>query len=266
MGFSIVVVVAGLVAAQPPQAALAIDALSRARQAYNEQRFDDAVALAAEAAALPGQNASASLVRSRALLERYRRQSDVADVALARQSLLLADPLRLNERERKELRLATGEMLFVDEQYGAASEVFAVALADADDRAVRTRVLDWWASSLDRDAQVAPDGERQRRYARLLDGLEREPATAVTLYWRAAAYRGIEDLDRAWAVAVAAWIQAPHLSSGPALEAVRADLDRLMREAIIPERARHAPAPADPDAMRVALAAEWDSIKKRWSQ
>ncbi|MGE3345645.1 MAG: hypothetical protein AB7L71_19655 [Vicinamibacterales bacterium] len=251
----------------PGRAPDAGNVLARARMAYNAQRFDEAARLAADAAAVPALVPSAALIRSRALLEQYRRGGDVADVALARQSLLLADPERLSPRERAERRLATAELLFVDEQYGAAAEAFALSLSETTDTAARTRVLDWWAASLDRYAQVAPDGERQRRYARLLAGLDAEPAGAVTQYWRAAAYRGVEDLDRAWAVAVAAWIQAPDLASGvAAVASLRADIDRLMRDAIIPERARRAPAPADPDAVRVALTAEWDAIRERWEK
>ncbi len=241
------------------------DLLVRARLAYNDQRFDDAARLAADAAAVPARAASAALIRSRALLEQYRRGGDVADIALARQSLLMADPDRLSPSERAERRLATAELLFVDEQFGAAAEAFALSLAETPASASRARVLDWWAAALDRYAQMAPDGERQRRYLRLLEGLDAEPVSAVTQYWRAAAYRGAEDLDRAWAVAVAAWIQAPDLAPGvEALTTFRGDIDRLMREAIIPERARRAPAPADPEAVKVALTAEWDAIRERW--
>lgn len=244
----------------------AADSLVRARQAYNEQRFDEAVTLAGQAAGEPSLAQSAALVRGRALLERYRRAGDVADVAVARQSLIGIDPHLLRDSERAELRLAMAELLFVDEQFGAAAEVFARALEETSERQARTRVLDWWASSLDRHAQLASDAERQRRYAQLLSGLAAESVeTGVVLYWRAAAYRGLEDFDRAWAVAIAAWIQAPLHATGSAVVTLRTDVDRLMREAIIPERARHAPPPADPAAVRVALSAEWDAIKARWS-
>jgi hypothetical protein len=243
------------------------DLLTRARLAYNNQRFDEAARLAADAGASPARAASAALIRSRALLEQYRRGGDVADIAVARQSLLLADPERLSSSERAERRLATAELLFVDEQFGAAAEAFALSLAETSSATSRARVLDWWAAALDRYAQMAPDGERQRRYMRLLDGLDAEPVSAVTQYWRAAAYRGAEDLDRAWSVAVAAWIQAPDLTTGAVgISTLRSDIDRLMRDAIIPERARRAPAPADPEAVRVALTAEWDAIRERWEK
>jgi hypothetical protein len=245
------------------------DVLSRARLAYNTQRFDEAITLAAEARGIERLTHSASLVFARASLERFRVGNDVADVATARQALLSIDPARLSATETAELRLGTAELLFVDDQFGAAAEIFEAALGTVDPLH-RDRVLDWWASSLDRHAQLAPEGERQRRYSRLLAGAERElsraPSSAVAVYWLAAASRGVDDLDRAWSVAVAGWIQAPAMMPGVRGTTLQHDLDRLMREAIIPERARRAAPPADPEALKVALAAEWASIKQRWAR
>ena len=245
------------------------DVLSRARQAYNAQRFDEAITLAAEARGVERLSHSASLVFARASLERFRGGNDVADIATARQALLSIDPTRLTPSEMAELRLGTGELLFVDEQFGAAAEIFETALGTVD-AAHRERVLDWWASSLDRHAQLAPEGERQRRYTRLLTGAEREltrtPSSSVAMYWLAAASRGVDDLDRAWSVAVAGWIAGAMTVPGVRGTTLQHDLDRLMREAIIPERARRAAPPADPEALKVALAAEWASIKQRWTR
>lgn len=245
------------------------DALARARQAYNAQRFDEAISLATEARGIERVAQSAALVFARASLERFRLTGDVADIATARQALLTIDPGRLTQTESSEFRLGTAELLFVDEQFGAAAEIFETALTTVEE-AHRERVLDWWASSLDRHAQLAPDGERQRRYGRLLAGIENElsrrPSSPVATYWLAAATRGVEDLDRAWSVAVAGWIQAPALAPGQRSVDLRQDIDRLMRDAIIPERAKRATPPADPEALKVALAAEWASIKQRWTR
>lgn len=260
----------GLLLLAPADATAQADTLARARQAYNAQQLDMAVSLASEARAIERLAHSAAVVFARASLERFRHAGDVADVAMARQALLGVDALRLTTTEAHELRLATAELLFVDDQFGAAAELFAVALSTASDGPARERIFDWWASSLDRHAQLAPDGERQFRYARLLDGAEREaahtPASVSAIYWMAAASRGIEDLDRAWAIAVAGWIDALRRAPGARGVALQTDLDRLMRDAIIPERARRAAPPADPDAMKVAFAAEWDAIKKRWTR
>ncbi len=253
--------------AAAPQA----DPLTRAREAYNLQQFDRALQLAGEAGRTPALSHSASLVAARALLERFRRTGDVVDIASARQALLSVDPMRLLPAEGPELHLAMAELLYMDDQFGAAAEMFEAAL----DRpglvpaAHRSRVLEWWAASIDRDAQLAPDGERQARYRRLLARLEREsargPASPVVAYWLAAATRGVDDPERAWSLAIAGWIQAPAIA-GAAGPLLRADLDKLMTDAIIPERARRAAPHADSEALRVALVAEWTSIKERWSR
>lgn len=268
--------VVGSVGASASMAQREVDPVTRARQAYNEQQFDEAVALASAARQTPAFANSASLVLARALLERFRRAGDVADVATARQALLSIDPARLTASETSELHLGTAELLFVDAEYGAAAELFEVAL----DRAAfvpadqRDHVLEWWAASLDRHAQLVPETERHARYRRLLTRVEQEaargPASAVVAYWLAAAARGVDDPDRAWSLVVAGWIQAPLISPGAPgaarATALRADLDRLMVDAIIPERARRAAPPSDPVALKVALAAEWSAIKERWQK
>ena len=253
-----------------------VDPVTRARQAYNQQQFDEAVTLASAARQTPAWTHSASLVLARALLERFRRAGDVADVATARQALLSIDPARLVPHEISELHLGTAELLFVDGQYGAAAELFEVALDRAGFVAAdqRDHVLEWWAASLDRHAQLVPETERPARYRRLLARVEQEaargPASAVVTYWLAAAARGVDDPDRAWSLVVAGWIQAPLIASGAPgaarVTALRADLDRLMVDAIIPERARRAAPPSDPIALKVALAAEWAAIKERWQK
>ena len=64
------------------------------------------------------------------------------------------------------------------------------------------------------------------------------------------------DLQAAWDSAAAAWVRAP-LASDRGV-ALRADLDRLMLLAIIPERARATAQP--PENLR----AEWDKFKEKW--
>jgi hypothetical protein len=262
-------------AAASAQAVQAVtpDALVRARQAYNAERFDEAIILANTAREVDRQADSASLVLARASLERFRQFRDVADVATARQALLSVDPTRLSPSEARELRLGTAELLFVDEQFGAAAEIFEAALADEGSLPSvehRERLFDWWASALDRHAQYGQEGDRHRSYMRILLGAEREvgrsPSSTAVLYWLAAANRGIEDFERAWALVVSGWIQAPQVAPGARAAALQEDLDVLMRDAIIPERARRAAPQADPEALKVALAAEWDAIKKRWGR
>ena len=247
----------------------AVDPLTRARQAYNEQQYDRAILLAKEATNTLAHADSASLVISRATIERFRRTGDPVDLEAARSALLSVNPARLTATEASELHLGMAELMFVDDQFGTATEMFEVAL----DRPgmvpaqSRERVLEWWAASLDRHAQYSPDSHRMSKYWRMLTRLEQEavrgPASAAVAYWMAAAARGVDDPDRAWALAIAAWIQAP-LIAGTRAAALRTDLDRLMAVAIIPERASRSAADADPEAVKLALAAEWSAIKAKW--
>ena len=243
--------------------------LTLARQAYNEQQFDRAITLAQEAKRTPQLVDSGSLVLTRAFLGRFRRSGDPADVDRAREALLSINSARLLANEAAELHIGMAELLFADNQFGAASEMFEVALdrpGMVPDRQ-RDRVLEWWAASVDRYAQLAPDSHRTTRYRRMLARMERElvrrPASPVVAYWMAAAARGADDLDRAWSLAIAAWIQAPVIAGDRAAE-LRADLDQLMVDGIIPERAFHEAWDADPEALKVILAAEWAAIKAAW--
>ena len=258
-----------LVAPMGLTAQRATDPLSRARQAYNEQQFERAVAFATEAKGTPALTDSASLVLSRALLERFRRTRDAGDLEHARQTLLSVNPARLTATEMSELHLGMGELMYVDHQFGAATELFEVALDRPDmvPARFRDRVLEWWAASLDRYAQFGPDTQRLAKYWRMLTRLEQEsargPASPAVAYWMAAAARGLNDPERSWSLAIAAWIQAPMIA-GARAAALRSDLDHLIIEGIIPDRARHSAGDADAEALKLALAAEWATIKERW--
>jgi hypothetical protein len=124
----------------------------------------------------------------------------------------------------------------------------------------RERVLDWWANALDREAWPKPDIERQGVYQRIRDTMRRElalrPASATASYWLAAGARAQGDLQGAWDAATAAWVRAPLASDRAA--GLRADLDRLMDRAIIPERARATA--QSPESVR----AEWEQFKMKW--
>jgi hypothetical protein len=247
----------------------AVDPLTAARQAYNDQQYDRAIALAKEARATPALADSASLVLSRAMVERFRRTADIVDVEGARSALLSVNPARLTATETSELHLGMAELMFVDDQFGAATEMCEAALDRpglVPDRS-RDRVLEWWAASLDRYAELGPDTQRTARYWRMLTRLEQEavrgPASPAAAYWMAAAARAVDDLDRAWTLAIAAWVQAPMIA-GARAAVLRIDIDRLMERAIIPERASHAAADADVEAVTLSLMAEWKAIKAKW--
>ena len=135
----------GIGVARGPQRA------ARARAAYNEGRYDAAIG-ASRNAVHGGTDADAArVVLGRALLERYRRQSDVHDLQEAREALRAADASRLGAADRGELLVGLGQWLFYTDWFGPAAELFEVAadrpLTGGD--GARDRVLDWWASALD---------------------------------------------------------------------------------------------------------------------
>jgi hypothetical protein len=252
-----------------PQTAPA-DPLTRARQAYNERRFEEAIAAAAEAAKLAGLADAAALVTARALLERYRDAPapDDADLGEARRLLKDIDQTRLSARDQVELLVGLGEALYLENSFGAAEVFFSRALerVPVTDAETRERVFEWWATTLDHQAQFGPQTERRPLYTRILakaeEELARRESSAVASYWLAAAAQGVDDLERAWGAAQAGWIHAGHLGARGAQ--LRVDLDRLVRQVILPERARRLTQEGDPRAALDIYLTEWEDIKKRW--
>jgi hypothetical protein len=166
-----------------------------------------------------------------------------------------------------EFSIALGESLYLDDQAGAAAEQFDLAIAHVDStgHARRERLLDWWASALDRQAQLDTPDDARTIYVRIVERmtaeLRRDPASTVASYWLVAGARGSGDTARAWDAAIAAWVRAPRGERGASL---RADLDRIVLEAIIPERARQL-APNDPPAAAAGMRADWERFKGAWS-
>ena len=69
--------------------------------------------------------------------------------------------------------------------------------------------------------------------------------------------------DRSGAAAFAAWVRASMMRDRGA--ALRADIDRLVLQALIPERARALDlGPKETEQTTAALTADWDAIKKNW--
>jgi len=244
------------------------DALVRARQLYNQKQYEAAMAAARDARRRPDLADAAGLVLARAHLERYRTSADAADLAAAREVLAGIDTGRLVPRDRRDLTIGLGELLYFDGRFGAAAEMFGAAAggpdaADAADAATREIVLDWWAIALDQLAQTATDAERRHIYARVLQRMDAvlliEPESAAAVYWLAAAAAGADDPDRAWHAAIAGWIRAP--LGGGQRASIRTDLERLVQQVIIPRRARAATA-GDAKQATAAMLAEWDAIKK----
>ncbi|MEW6321738.1 MAG: hypothetical protein AB1635_11730 [Acidobacteriota bacterium] len=256
-----------LLVAWPLAAAATPADLARARTAYNQRQFDVAIEAATAARRTPATADAAAVVLARAHLERYRERVDPADLAAARTALGAVRADVLGARDRVEYLLALGQALFLEDDFGAAARVLesAVEVAAGGDPRLREAALDWWGSAVERHAAGVPADARRDAFARLGDRmareLAREPGLAAAAYWVAAAARGEGQAAQAWDAAIAGWVRAR--LAGDRAAALRADLDRLVREGIIPDRvARLAPearARAEAD-----LRAEWALVKERW--
>ena len=259
-------VIATLVMVAPVGAA---DPLAEARRLYNSGLYDAAEQAALEALKQPALAEGARLVLGRVHLERFRRGADRAELAAAREALRAIDARALDQRDRLELTIGLGESLFLDDRFGSAAELFQWAL----DRSVtlgpvaHERLLDWWATALDRLAAGQSREAREATYGRLLRRMEQElalePGLAPASYWVTAAARGLGDLERAWHAAAGGWVAAVLARDRGA--ALRADLDRLVVQAIIPERAARLQV-RDSKQAAAGMLAEWEAFKSSWSR
>jgi hypothetical protein len=133
--------------------------------------------------------------------------------------------------------------------------------------AAHDHVLDWWAGALDHLAASRPPSERPQIYQRITirmsQELEHDPASTPANYWTVAAARGSGDVEGAWSKLIAAWLRAPFTRDRGA--ALRADLDRLVVQALITERAGKMTG-RDLVQMTAALTADWESFKAAWAR
>jgi hypothetical protein len=242
-------------------------ALAKARERYNAGDFDGAISAAAVARNIASAADAAALVIARSHLERYRQRANPADLATARDTLFAVKAGNLSPRDHVDLFIGMGQALYLGEQYGAAGELFETALSRGTvlNPSDHRQLLDWWATALDREAQARSSDRRPRLFERILSRMEEElrqdPFNPIANYWLAVAARGMGDPDRAWDAAIAAWVRS---SFAPEREqALRDDLDRLVTQALIPERAHLRPARDQQDAM-TGLRAEWDLVKEQW--
>jgi hypothetical protein len=160
-----------------------------------------------------------------------------------------------------------GQALYFGDSYGPAAEIFDTALNSGSMLTGRDRVklLEWWATSLDREAQTRPPDRRAPLYARIVARMEAEldaaPGSAVANFWLPSAARGEGDLERAWDAAIAGWVRAS--LDADTVTSLREDLDRLVAEALIPERVRSRSGRDQQDAA-AALRSEWEAVKQNW--
>jgi hypothetical protein len=256
----------GLVCSAPAAAAEPA-ALAKARALYNAGSYDAAIDSAAAARREPQFADAAALVLARAHLERFRKASDPVDLSIARETLGAIRADALSARDQIDLVIGLGQTLYLGELFGAAAELFDTALSRASILEPRDRflLLDWWASALEREAQSRPADRRGPIFARIRERMEEqlriEPGSAAANYWLAVAARGEGDIERAWDAAVAAWVRStltPDTSSR-----LRNDLDRLVGQALIPERARSRSGQQQTDTI-AELRAEWEVVKQQW--
>jgi hypothetical protein len=245
------------------------DPLTEARRLYNLAQYETAAKLAREAAAIPARADAARVVLGRIQLEQFRQSADQRDLEHARASLRMVDAAALDTAERLELLIGQAEALYLEQRYGAAAELFDSVRQRSSllGTAAHERVLDWWATALDRQAQQRQGTEKTALYAKILERMTDEvaehPGSTAAGYWIASAARATGDLERAWSAALAGWLRA--LQADDRGAALRADLDRLMTQAIIPERAAKL-SPNFPKEAASSMQEEWVVFKRAWSK
>lgn len=241
--------------------------LARARTLFNERKFDQAIQAAELARKTPETADAAAVVLARAYLERFRQMADAADLGAARAALGSANVEHLGTPDRAEYLIALGGSLFLEDDYGAAAEIFesAIEIAPAAGEGAREAVLDWYGSAMERWAAPYTTTRRASMLGRLVRRMETEqaknPGSRAASYWLVAGLRAQGETERAWQAAIAAWVRAP--LAGVRAMALRADIDRLVREGIIPDRGKDAPED-DRVPREAALRAEWELLKQKW--
>lgn len=244
------------------------DAIAEARRLYNNGQYAAAERVARGAVAVPATADVARVVLGRIQLERYRQSDDPADLTAARQSLTAVDPRALDGRERVELLVGLAETLYLENRFAPAAELFESVFERSAvlGMSAHERVLDWWATATDRHAQTLPMSERPRLYRRIMDRMRSEivslPGSTAAAYWLAASARASGNPDDAWHFAVSGWVRAPLADDRGAT--LRADLDRLVVQAIIPERAAKLSGRGDVKLAQASMLTEWEAFKAAW--
>ena len=255
-----------------PGPASAQSDLEKARSLYNAGQYDASIAASALARNKPASSSSATLIAARARLERFRQTNDPKDLTAARADLASLNPTLLASLEVIEWQIGLGTALFLDNQPGAAAEMFTTVLPSARGTlpaAEFDKLLEWWASTLARVAESHTGAARKDAYNSMLSAvrgeLERNPLSRPCAYWLVVAARGAGDFEAAWNSAFTGWIRAGAQPNGTQL---RADLDRFVTQTLIPERAQARTAQRlDAKATQTeiaALAEQWRTLVQHW--
>lgn len=241
--------------------------LAKARTLYNQRQFDGAI----EAATVASKDAStadaAAVVLARAHLERYRERANPDDLSAARTALGTVRVSNLDTRDNVDFLMALGEALFFEDDYGAAATLFESGIDAAVAQGPQTgeAMLEWFGSAverhadaLERDARIAVFGRLRERMTR---ELSKNPGSAAAAYFLVVAIRGVGEPVDAWNAAIAGWVRAR--LAGARSATLRADLDKLVLEGIIPDRVRSVAADKRAQA-ESDLRGEWAVVKERW--
>ena len=245
-----------------------IPALAKARALYNAGDYDGAISAAAVARRDPAAR------RRRRAGHRARRISSATGSAptppiwrAAREALGVVRVRALTPRDQVDLLVGLGQSLYLGETSAPPRSCSTPRSSRASLLPERDRLLllDWWATALDREAQTRPADRRARvlRAHRRADGGELRQRSGER--GRELLARGRRPRQPATSIAPGMPRSPPGCArrSTPERRALRADLDRLVTQALIPERARTRPAREQPDSM-AALRAEWDLVKQQW--
>src|SRR5688500_10071884 len=145
------------------------EALARARALYNAGSFDAAIDAATAARREPMFADAAALVLARAHLERYRNGSAPADLATARDTPAAVRPYAPSPPAPVDMPVGFGQTVYLGAAFGAAAELFDTALGRGSILPLRDRrmLLEWWATAVDREAQLRPPDRRAALFARL---------------------------------------------------------------------------------------------------
>lgn len=241
--------------------------LARARTAYNQRQFDVAIEAAGAAQKVQSTADAAAVVLARAHLERYRERANPDDLSAARVALGTVRVSNLDARDNIDYLMALGEALFFEDDYGAAATLFESGIDAAVAQSPQTgeAMLEWWGSAVERHADALTRDARRPAFQRLRERMSKElsrnPGSAAAAYFLVVAIRGTDQPVDAWEAAIAGWVRAR--MAGARSASLRADLDKLMLEGIIPDRVR-AVAPDKRAQTEAELRGEWTVVKERW--
>jgi hypothetical protein len=257
---ALVILLAGPAAAQRAD-------LARARSLYNQRQFDGAIEAATIAQKTPSTADAATVVLARAHLERYRERANPDDLSAARVALGTVRVSNLDTRDHVDFLMALGEALFFEDDYGAAATLFESGIDRAIAQGLESgeAMLEWWGSAVERHADGLERDGRVTAFRRLRERMSRElsrnPGSAAAAYFLVVATRGSGEPLEAWDTAIAGWVRAR--LAGARSATLRADLDKLVLEGIIPDRVQTLPADRRARA-ESDLRAEWAVVKERW--